>query len=124
MTNPYASHKNDYLINQVMSASPNKLIEMLIEGAIRSVKKAEMAIEYKKIEAANNEIVHAQDIVDELKFSVNKEIEGDIPQQLISTYDVVEQELIQANIHKDKNHLEIAVTILNELLDAWKQITK
>lgn len=124
MANPYASHKNDYLINQVMSASPNKLIEMLIEGAIRSVKKAEMAIEDKKIEAANNEIVHAQDIVDELKFSVNKEIEGDIPQQLISTYDVVEQELIQANIHKDKNHLEIAVTILNELLDAWKQITK
>lgn len=124
MTNPYASHKNDYLINQVMSASPNKLIEMLIEGTIRSVKKAEMAIEDKKIEAANNEIVHAQDIVDELKFSVNKEIEGDIPQQLISTYDVVEQELIQANIHKDKNHLEIAVTILNELLDAWKQITK
>ena len=124
MTNPYASHKNDYLINQVMSASPNKLIEMLIEGAIRSVKKAEMAIEDKKIEAANNEIVHAQDIVDELKFSVNKEIEGDIPQQLISTYDVVEQELIQANIHKDKNHLEIALTMLNELLDAWKQITK
>ena len=124
MTNPYASHKNDYLINQVMSASPNKLIEMLIEGAIRSVKKAEMAIEDKKIEAANNEIVHAQDIVDELKFSVNKEIEGDIPQQLISIYDVVEQELIQANIHKDKNHLEIASTMLNELLDAWKQITK
>lgn len=124
MANPYASHKNDYLINQVMSASPNKLIEMLIEGAIKSIKKAEMAIEDKKIEAANNEIVHAQDIVDELKFSVNKEIEGDIPQQMISTYDVVEQELIQANIHKDKNHLEIALTMLNELLDAWKQITK
>ena len=120
MANPYASHKNDYLRNQVMSASPNKLIEMLIEGAIKSIKKAEMAIEDKKIEAANNEIVHAQDIVDELKFSVNKEIEGDIPQQLISTYDVVEQELI----HKDKNHLEIALTMLNELLDAWKQITK
>ena len=98
MANPYASHKNDYLRNQVMSASPNKLIEMLIEGAIKSIKK--------------------------LKFSVNKEIEGDIPQQLISTYDVVEQELIQANIHKDKNHLEIALTMLNELLDAWKQITK
>lgn len=124
MANPYASHKNDYLRNQVMSASPNKLIEMLIEGAIKSIKKAEMAIEDKKIEAANNEIVHAQDIVDELKFSVNKDIEGDIPQQLISTYDVVEQELIQANIHKDKNHLEIASTMLNELLDAWKQITK
>ena len=123
MANPYASHKNDYLRNQVMSA-PNKLIEMLIEGAIKSIKKAEMAIEDKKIEAANNEIVHAQDIVDELKFSVNEEIEGDIPQQLISIYDVVEQELIQANIHKDKNHLEIASTMLNELLDAWKQITK
>ena len=124
MANPYASHKNDYLRNQVMSPSTNKLIEMLIEGAIKSIKKAEMAIEDKKIEAANNEIVHAQDIVDELKFSVNKEIEGDIPQQLISIYDVVEQELIQANIHKDKNHLEIALTMLNELLDAWKQITK
>lgn len=124
MANPYASHKSDYLRNQVMSASPNKLIEMLIEGAIKSIKKAEMAIKDKKIEAANNEIVHAQDIVDELKFSVNKDIEGDIPQQLISTYDVVEQELIQANIHKDKNHLEIALTMLNELLDVWKQITK
>lgn len=48
MANPYASHKNDYLRNQVMSASPNKLIEMLIEGAIKSIKKAEMAIEDKK----------------------------------------------------------------------------
>ena len=44
MANPYASHKNDYLRNQVMSASPNKLIEMLIEGAIKSIKKAEASV--------------------------------------------------------------------------------
>lgn len=124
MVNPYANHKDDYLRNQVMSASPNKLIEMLIEGAIKNIKKASMAIEDGKIEAANNEIVHAQDIVDELKFSVNKDVGGDIPQQLISTYEIIGNELVQANIHKDKQHLDIALTMLNELLDTWKQVTK
>lgn len=122
--NPYANHKNDYLRNQVMSASPNKLIEMLIEGAVKSIRKAGLAIDNRNIELANNEIVHAQDIVDELKFSVNTEVEGDIPKQLVATYDLIGNELVQANVHKDRNHLDIAQKMLEEVLDAWRQITK
>lgn len=122
--NPYANHKNDYLRNQVMSASPNKLIEMLIEGAIKGIRKAGLAIDDRNIELANNEIVHAQDIVDELKFSVNTEVEGDIPKQLVATYDLIGNELVQANVHKDRKHLDIARKMLEEVLDAWKQITK
>jgi len=36
----YQKMQNNYLQNQVMSASPNKLIEMLLQAAIKNIKLA------------------------------------------------------------------------------------
>ena len=41
----YQKMQNNYLKNQVMSASPNKLIEMLLQAAIKNIKLAQLAIE-------------------------------------------------------------------------------
>ena len=54
MNNPYANnHRDDYLRNQVLSASPSRLIEMLIERAIKDVKQAKIALDNKDIQATN-----------------------------------------------------------------------
>lgn len=34
----YQNMQENYLKNQVMSASPNKLIEMLLEGAVKRIR--------------------------------------------------------------------------------------
>lgn len=43
----YQKMQNNYLQNQVMSASPNKLIEMLLQAAIKNIKLAVIALEKK-----------------------------------------------------------------------------
>ena len=40
----YQQMQSNYLKNQVMSASPNKLIEMLLQAAIKNIKLALLAI--------------------------------------------------------------------------------
>ncbi|MFT8668778.1 MAG: flagellar export chaperone FliS [Liquorilactobacillus hordei] len=119
----YEDAKNSYLRNQVMSASPNKLIEMLYQGALKSVKIASVSIENDNPKKAHKELVRAQDILMELKGSLNTEIEGNVPANLESLYDFMNEQLIKANINKDQTLLPPVVNILTELLDAWKQIT-
>ncbi|KRL06417.1 MAG: flagellar export chaperone FliS [Liquorilactobacillus hordei] len=119
----YENVKKSYLKNQVMSASPNKLIEMLYQGAIKSVKIAGLAIENDNPKKAHKELVRAQDILMELKGSLNTEVGGDVPENLESLYEFMYQQLVKANMNKDQTLLPPVVKMLTELLDAWTQIT-
>ncbi|MFT9406125.1 flagellar export chaperone FliS [Lentilactobacillus hilgardii] len=119
----YENVKKSYLKNQVMSASPNKLIEMLYQGAIKSVKIAGIAIENDNPKKAHKELVRAQDILMELKGSLNTEVGGDVPENLESLYEFMYQQLVKANMNKDQTLLPPVVKMLTELLDAWMQIT-
>ncbi|MFT9005208.1 MAG: flagellar export chaperone FliS [Liquorilactobacillus hordei] len=119
----YENVKKSYLKNQVMSASPNKLIEMLYQGAIKSVKIAGIAIENDNPKKAHKELVRAQDILMELKGSLNTEVGGDVPENLESLYEFMYQQLVKANMNKDQTLLPPVVKMLTELLDAWTQIT-
>ncbi|KRM96831.1 hypothetical protein FC19_GL000356 [Liquorilactobacillus aquaticus DSM 21051] len=119
----YENAKNSYLRNQVMGASPTKLIEMLYQGAIKSVKIAEIAIENDDAKKAHKELIRAQDILMELKGSLNTEVEGDVPEDLESLYEFMYQQLVKANMNKDQTLLPPVVKMLTELLDAWEQIT-
>ncbi|MFT9456444.1 MAG: flagellar export chaperone FliS [Liquorilactobacillus hordei] len=119
----YENVKKSYLKNQVMSASPNKLIEMLYQGAIKSVKIAGLAIENDNPKKAHKELVRAQDILMELKNSLNTEIESRVPTDLEALYDFMNEQLVKANIRKDQTLLPPVVKMLTELLDAWQQIT-
>ncbi|WP_311406602.1 flagellar export chaperone FliS [Liquorilactobacillus uvarum] len=119
----YENVKNSYLRNQVMGASPNKLIDMLYQGAIKSVKIAGIAIENNDAKKAHKELIRAQDILMELKGSLNTEIEGNVPENLESLYEFMYQQLVKANMNKDQTLLPPVVKMLTELLDAWEQIT-
>ncbi len=106
-----------------MGASPNKLIDMLYQGAIKSVKIAGIAIENNDAKKAHKELIRAQDILMELKGSLNTEIEGNVPENLESLYEFMYQQLVKANMNKDQTLLPPVVKMLTELLDAWEQIT-
>ncbi len=49
----YQQMQSNYLKNQVMSASPNKLIEMLLQAAIKNIKLAQLAIEKQELAKAH-----------------------------------------------------------------------
>lgn len=120
----YKEVNNDYLKTQVMSASPVKLIVMLYEGAIKDMKIAELAIEKKDIVQAHQQLRRAQDIIKELKNSVNTEIKSDVPGDLVKLYDYCYNQLVVANLTKDKDPIDDVIQIMSELLDSWRKLAQ
>lgn len=113
-----------YLKNQVMTASPNKLISLLISGAIKAIKLAEIALDKNDMDKANHELVRAQDIVDELKFSLDHSVESQVTVSLDQLYDFMAQQLVAANVSKDPAKLPPIVDLLKELLDTWNEVSQ
>ncbi|WP_213975414.1 flagellar export chaperone FliS, partial [Tepidanaerobacter acetatoxydans] len=60
-----------YQYNSIMSASPERLMIMLFEGAIKFVKLARKNIAEDDIASANYNISRAQDIIAELECSLD-----------------------------------------------------
>ncbi|AUJ33016.1 MAG: flagellar export chaperone FliS [Liquorilactobacillus nagelii] len=118
----YQEVNNSYLKNQVMGASPIKLVVMLYEGAIRSMKMAKVAIEKQDVVQAHTQLVKAQNIIAELKSSVNTDVDVTISQNLINLYDFCNEQLLQANLNKDNSLIDNAINTMSELLDSWKQL--
>lgn len=111
-----------YQQNSIMTASPEELTLMLYNGAIKFVNLAKHHIENKDIEKANEAIIRAQDIINELNDTLD--MSYDISNNLRSLYTFIIDKLIDANIRKDTSYLDEILPILEELRDTWKEAMK
>ena len=92
----YQKMQNNYLKNQVMSASPNKLIEMLLQAAIKNIKLAQLAIEKQELAKAHEHFIKTQNILLELRTSLDEKQGGEIAEGLAALYEYMYQQLIEA----------------------------
>src|SRR3569623_3684644 len=83
---------------QVEDASPHRLIQMLMEGALDKIKLAKGYMEHHKIPEKVRHINWALSIVDGLLNSLDMEKGGDIAQHLAALYDYIQRRLILANL--------------------------
>lgn len=110
-----------YATNGVTTAPPAKLVLMLYEGAIKFCRLAEMAIEKENPERRNVNLIKAQDILTELRVTLNQEA-GEVAIQLEQLYEYMYRELVQANIRNDQVKVIHVREMLADLKDVWKQI--
>lgn len=118
----YQKMQSNYLANEVMQASPKRLIELLLEGCIKNLKLAVIAIDKEDVNLAHNKLVRAQDIISELRYSINEEVGGEVAQQFIKLYEYINKQLLLANLKKDKAVVEKIEGMVEELLTTWKQL--
>lgn len=111
-----------YKKTQINTSSPGKLLLMLYQGAIKFSKLAIQNIEADQIEASHKNIIKVQNIILELKSTLDKEKGGQLADQLEKLYDFIYQELLQANLKKDIKHLNNIIPLLEELYTAYKEI--
>jgi flagellar protein FliS len=109
-----------YQQSSVQTASPGQLILMLYDGAIRFVKLGIAGIEERDISKANNSLIRAQRIINELMASLNTSVP--LSATLMGIYEYMNRRLIEANIKKDKAPAEEVLGHLVELRDAWGKI--
>ena len=108
-----------YKKTSVESASREKLLLLMYEGAIKYIKRAIIAIDNKDIAGRGMNIGRAFDIVMELNNTLNHDVASDIAKNLEQLYMFVTDQLTQANIHGDKKYLEDALKIVTTLHEGW-----
>jgi len=118
MTNIYS---DNYLKNQIESATREQLLIMFYEGAIRFVTRAENAVKENNVEQRNYCINKASAIIAELSVTLDHEIGGNIAADLEALYDFMNRELIKANVSNSLDPLETVRRLLTELSNTWTQ---
>ena len=112
----------------VNTATPNSLLLMLYDGAIKFMRIADKAFECEDPlefnQTIHNNLVKAQNIVRELRgalISNGEGEEGDLVNNLIALYDYFDRRLQEANIKKNREIVGEIITRMSELREAWAE---
>ncbi|MEW9124686.1 MAG: flagellar export chaperone FliS, partial [Thermotaleaceae bacterium] len=88
-------------------------------GAVKFANQAILAIDEKDVPKAHNLIIRTNAIITELNATLNMQYE--LSENLRKLYDFVGDRLLEANISKDKQHIEEALEIITQMRDTWKE---
>jgi len=106
----------------VMDASPHRLIQMLLDGALSRILSAKGSIKQNNIVKKGEQIGSAISIVEGLKASLDFNQSGDISNNLDALYEYITGLLLQANIKNDASLLDEAGKLLSEIKMGWDAI--
>jgi flagellar protein FliS len=110
---------NQYTEQVVLTATPGELLIMLYNAEIKNIKAAIICIKAKNTQAAHDKLMKAQDIINELIFSLDDTSE--IAKELHALYAFIKNELVLANVSKDAERLEAILPIVTDLRDTWEK---
>jgi flagellar protein FliS len=119
--NPYARQAEQYKKHQIETASPEEVLIMLYDGAIRFLNIAKKAIADKDIEKSHHQLIKAQNIILEFMNSLDMEIGGEIAVNLFRLYEYLHYRLVQANIKKDVAMIDEVLDHLRSLKATWEE---
>ena len=108
-----------YFEEDLLEASPLKLVQLLYRGALDSIASARRYLHLRDIGSRSRAINKAMSIVTELARSLNVEQGGEMSHNLALLYGYVERLLIQANFEQRDEPLAEAERLLSTLAEAW-----
>ncbi len=108
--------------SSVETASPHRLIQMLLEGALERIAQAKGAMAQNQIARKGELIGKAVAIVGGLQGSLNDKEGGALAANLDGLYDYIIRRLSQANFENNPEYLDECGRLLGEIKTAWDAI--
>jgi len=105
--------------SEVNDASPHRLVQMLLEGALEKIATAKGHITRGEVCKRNANVTWAIGIINGLRMSLDKEAGGDIAQNLDDLYDYMCRRLLDATRDSDADALDEVTSLLLEIKSAW-----
>ena len=105
--------------SEVEFASPHRLVQMLMEGALEKVAAAKGYMSRNEIAAKGEHVSWAISIIGGLQGSLDLEAGGEIARNLDDLYDYMTRRLMEANINNDEAILDEVMSLLLEIKGAW-----
>ena len=107
---------------QTEGASPHRLIQILMEGALEKIRAARGLIERRDIPEKVRNINWALSIIDGLRNSLDLEKGGEIASNLEGLYDYMQRRLIVANAENNPLILDEIAVLMLEIKSAWDAV--
>jgi flagellar protein FliS len=121
---PAEAARRQYVTTAVMTATPEKLVVMLYQGAIQALLRAEHAFASGRRQTAGPHLRKALAIVGELRASLDLEAGGDLAKNLFSLYGFATDRIIKANAELRAEPASEARTVLSKLKEGWDGVVR
>lgn len=121
MSTHLASSPRSYRESAILTASPERLVVMLYDGASRFLGQAAVAMRDGDVETYHNRLRRAEAIISHLQNTLDLQ-HGEIPQNLLSIYLFCRRHLNGARLRRDPRAIEDVIGLLTQLRDAWEAI--
>jgi len=115
---------NQYQQNQLLTASPAKLLLAAYDGAIRFCRIGAEKMREGKLDEQSKNINKALAIVCELLSTLREDVDPLLVARLKSLYTYIIEKLAHANLNNDISSLDEATKILVQLRETWAEAEK
>lgn len=105
--------------SEVAYASPHRLVQVLMEGALDKVATAKGCIERNDLAGKSRHITWAMSIINGLRTSLDMETGGEIAANLEDLYAYMTRRMIDASAQNDADALGEVIDLLLEIKGAW-----
>lgn len=108
-----------YLEQKIINARPEELTLMLYDGVVKFIRQTQIYNDQKTFDKSNNSNIRAQAILQELRSTLNMEIE--MSENLENLYLYMMECLVDANLSKSNETLQDVLELATDLRDTWKE---
>jgi len=116
------AYSNMNAVTGVENADPHRLIQMLIDGAIEKIHRANYFMDEKNIAEKGRHVSWAISIINGLRASLDFEKGGDLSVQLDSLYEFCCATLVEANVENNKTKFDSVLDVMQQIKSAWDGI--
>ena len=104
-------------------ASPHRLIQMLLDGALEKMVIAKSHMERGNVSGKGENISWSIKIIGGLQASIDKNKGGEIAETLSGIYDYLVSKLSEANIKNDIGILDECILVIKNIKEGWDGIS-
>lgn len=115
-------YQREALKTRLASADPYEVTQMLMEGALESMKIAKINTQNRDLENRSRFIAKASTIIDSLRLSLDHKVGGQLSANLSSLYVYMSETLLESAINNDTTKLDEVISLLSVIKGAWDQI--
>jgi flagellar protein FliS len=117
--NPQARSANAYLKTKVLSASPQELRLMLLDGAIKFGNQGKEGLLTKNFEASFNGFSQCREIIIELMTSIRPDCDRELAERVRSLYGFMYKHLVDGVHEKDHAKIDEVLRLLAYERETW-----
>lgn len=121
----YAQAAATYQRNAILTASPEKLVKLLYEGAIKNLEKCRTGLSDPKTSRSaevGTALGKAIGILGELRASLDHAVGGTLSRDLDRLYEFSLDQVSQANVSRTPDGVNAALKVVRTLKEGWDAV--